>query len=599
MIRPFISCFVAASLWVPALASGQASPTQPAPAAPPNANLVVVDVVVTDAQHNPVHKLTASDFTLLENGHPQTITTMEEHNSWESAAPMPRPPKLSPGIFTNFSIAPTSGAINVLLLDALNTPADIQAAVREQMVAYLKDVRPGARMAIVALTNKLVMLQGLTSDPELLGDVLNGEKDRQKTSLAETDIVNAGMPDPNDSATNVTGAGLGNTPSVPEVFAGLRQFQTVTEPVSSEVQAQTTLDALNLLGHYLRKFPGRKNLIWISGSFPINVLPDGSLENPFAALPFAADEFRETTDLLSRCQVAVYPIEAHISVSETAPSWDANDNSKPLQKTGNTHETMKAIAQASGGESSPDTGGISAAVEKAIEAGSHYYTITYSPTDQRWTGDYRKIRIDTAQQGLTLAYRRGYFADDPGAPIRHGQPQVTDKVQASFSTMPAAMVRGGPDLTDILFTATVQPTAADPEPVVASGNKVNENLKGPFRRYAARLGIDLHDLTCPTNAAGVYECRLEVAANVYNANGTLLNSAGGVIVANIPADHFAAVLRSGLRFRQEISVPVDGYSFLRIGVHEQATNKIGTVELPVASVSNLPPLESTALTRRT
>jgi len=35
-------------------------------------------------------------------------------------------------------------------------------------------------------------------------------------------------------------------------------------------------------------------------------------------------------------------------------------------------------------------------------------------------------------------------------------------------------------------------------------------------------------------------------------------------------------------------VPVEGYSFLRIGVHEQASNKIGTVELPVAAVSALP-----------
>jgi VWFA-related protein len=166
--RPFFSCFVAASLWVPALASGQSSQAQPASGTQANANLVVVDVVVTDAQRNPVHKLTASDFTVIENGHPQAITAIEEHNSWESAAPLPRPPKLSPGTFTNFSIAPASGVINVLLLDTLNTPEDAQSAVRDQMVAYLKDVRPGARMAIFGLAKSLVMLQGLTSDPEHL-----------------------------------------------------------------------------------------------------------------------------------------------------------------------------------------------------------------------------------------------------------------------------------------------------------------------------------------------------------------------------------------------------------------------------------------------
>jgi hypothetical protein len=272
------------------------------------------------------------------------------------------------------------------------------------------------------------------------------------------------------------------------------------------------------------------------------------------------------------------------------PSPVVKDKPKPIQEIGDTHETMQAMAQATGGESYPSTDGINAAVEKPIETGSHYYPIVYAPTDQKLTGDYRKIRIDTAQHGLTLAYRQGYFADDPNAPYRPSQPQGSDKALAPFSTLPAAMVRGGPDPTDILITATVQPTATDPEPVVAPGNNVNENLKGPFRRYAVQLGIDLHDLTCPTNLAGIHQCKLEVAAHVYDVNGTLLNSAGGVILADIPADHYAAVLHSGLRFRQEISVPVDGYSFLRIGVYEQSTNKIGSVELPVAYVSNLPPL---------
>jgi VWFA-related protein len=598
--RPFFSCFVAASLWVPALASGQATQAQSASGTQANANLVVVDVVVTDAERNLAHKLQASDFVVTENGKPQTIATIEEHNSWESAAPLPRAPKIARGTFTNFSIAPASGVINVLLLDLLNTPEGEQAAIRDEMVAYLKDVRPGARMTIFGLTRRLVILQGLTSEPEQVSDILNGERDLQKTLLATGDIVNAGMPDANDSATEVNGAGLGNTPSAPEIFVGLRQFQMVTEQISPQDRVQSTLDALNLLGHYLGKLPGRKNLIWISGAFPINLLPGGGLENRVAALPAAADELRETADLLARSRVAIYPIEARGAAGEAAVSSDAKnasdasaemkDGSKPVKENGNSHENMQAMAQATGGESYISTDGINAAVGKAIDAGPHYYTISYAPADQRWSGDYRAIHIDAAQKGMTLAYRRGYFADAPNAPVRAGQPEGQENSQAPLSTMTAAMVRGGPDATDILFTATVQPIGSEPEPIVAPDNKVNEMLKGPYRRYAVQLGIDLHDLACPTHAEGVHQCKLDVAVHVYDVNGTLLNSAGGVIAADIPADHYAAVLRSGLRFRQEISVPVEGYSFLRVGVHEQLTNKIGTVELPVAAVSNLPAL---------
>jgi hypothetical protein len=332
---------------------------------------------------------------------------------------------------------------------------------------------------------------------------------------------------------------------------------------------------LNVLGHSLGMFPGRKNLIWISGAFPINVLGDEGVAG-------AAEEVRETANLLARSRVTVYPVEvrgAEAVVDASGAGPEVKDVAKPARESGNSLEIMQAIAQATGGVSFTGTDGINAAIGKAIDAGSHYYTISYAPADHEWSGDSRAIQIDAAKKGMTLAYRRGYFADAPNAAVRAGQ--------APLSTITAAMMRGGPDATDILFTATVQAIGGEPEPAVAAGNKVNELVKGPYRRYAVQLGIDLHNLACVTNAEGVRQCKLEVAVNVCDVNGALLNSAGGVIEADIPADHYPAVLRSGLRYRQEISVPVEGYSFLRIGVHEQASNKIGTVELPVAAVSNL------------
>ena len=48
--------------------------------------------------------------------------------------------------------------------------------VRDQMLKYLKEARPGTRMAIFGLTTRLILLQGFTSDPELLRAVLNGKK---------------------------------------------------------------------------------------------------------------------------------------------------------------------------------------------------------------------------------------------------------------------------------------------------------------------------------------------------------------------------------------------------------------------------------------
>ncbi len=82
------------------------------------------------------------------------------------------------------------------------------------------------------------------------------------------------------------------------------------ESFQPQLRARYTLDAHNLLARDLSNLPGRKNLIWFSGSFPISILPDPSLKDPFAVMASSEDEFKETVDLLVLSQVAVYPIDA-------------------------------------------------------------------------------------------------------------------------------------------------------------------------------------------------------------------------------------------------------------------------------------------------
>jgi VWFA-related protein len=86
--------------------------------------IVIVDVAVTDSRGNPIHNLKASDFTLTENGVAQSIARFEEHTAPSVTAPIKLGPsfKMDPGIFTNYSPAPTDRPLNVVLLDTLNTP---------------------------------------------------------------------------------------------------------------------------------------------------------------------------------------------------------------------------------------------------------------------------------------------------------------------------------------------------------------------------------------------------------------------------------------------------------------------------------------------
>ena len=50
--------------------------------------------------------------------------------------------------------------------------------------------------------------------------------------------------------------------------------------------------ALGQFGRFLAGFPGRKNLVWFSGSFPINTLPNANLLDPFDSYLDMGNEMR-------------------------------------------------------------------------------------------------------------------------------------------------------------------------------------------------------------------------------------------------------------------------------------------------------------------
>ncbi len=90
------------------------------------------------------------------------------------------------------------------------------------------------------------------------------------------------------------------------------------------------------------------------------------------------------------------------------------------------------------------------------------------------------------------------------------------------------------------------------------------------------------------------QCSFESLIYVYDADGAILNRQGSEYKFNISPSSYASVLRNGLRFGQEISVPVKGDEFLRIGVHDQLSDRVGAVEFPIGAVSRLTPIDALA-----
>jgi hypothetical protein len=258
------------------------------------------------------------------------------------------------------------------------------------------------------------------------------------------------------------------------------------------------------------------------------------------------------------------------------------------------------MAEDTGGEAFVNTNDLTHAVAKAIDDGSNYYTLTYTPTNKEWDQRFRAIKIKVEDQPKAqLSYRKGYYADDPNDRSKWVA-QAAATALSQPTTMATALMHGGPDPAEILFKVRVRPAATPPEDAVIKNNQTNPDPKvkvqGPYKEYGVDLVPDPHALSCPLNAAGAHSCALELATFVYDRDGQLLISTSNGIRATLSPDDYDKLLGTpdkpgpGMAFHQEVSVPVKGYYYLRTAIHDLNSDRVGAVEVPVAAVAHLQPL---------
>jgi VWFA-related protein len=314
-----------------------------------NAQIVLLDVVVTGKNGRPVPGLRKEDFLVSEDGHPQTITSFEE----ETPAPLrANLPALPPNVFSNIPRVKQSSAVTVLLLDTLNTPLADQSRVRAQMLKYLKSLPPGRRMAIFTLGTQLQFIQGFTDDPAVLVAALN-----HKSGSIDTSPLLASNAE--TAANQEVMAAMLEEHAVDAANA-LKQFMADQSSARSGARLQITLEAFAQLAHYLAGIPGRKNVVWFAGAFPITIFPDAGLSNSFNAQRDDQEAVKKTDALLTSAQVAIYPIapEGVVTDSLFSASSDARQAQQPAaatlqadaQERNANHAGMDQIAKYTGGE---------------------------------------------------------------------------------------------------------------------------------------------------------------------------------------------------------------------------------------------------------
>lgn len=553
-----------------------------------NANLVLVDVVVTD-KGTAVQGLKASDFRVAEDGKAQSITTFEEHRSTD-AVEESRVEALPPHTWSNAPHYAITSAANVLLLDALNTPLSDQVYVRRRMLDYLHTIPPGTRIAVFTLASKLRMVEGFTTDSSVIEKALVEARGHPEKSPVLDPMYNQQM--------QFMGMLADSGGVSAQAVAAMNQFATEQAAFQNDLRLDMTIDAMEQLARYLSTIPGRKNLIWYTGAVPINVPPDISQDDPSGSQRDYGFRLARLAELMALARVAVYPVDAR--GVKNVPNLEAEatplnpallaqtPNSRPvavplpstseivdqsneqfLQSNFAEHSSMDQIANETGGKAFYNTNALGQAVVKAMEDGANYYTIGYAPANRNYNGAYRKVEIQLADGHADLEYRHGYFADDPM--------QAAKLMPGRVSPLIGAMQHGILPDSQVLFQVRVlsagDPALKDektsPEP---AGALVN-TLKPPLTRYVSDFTIDPNGFASRPLPNGKIHRELELTEVAYDAEGIRLNYTDGGFAVDSPPGQ-------GIHMHQEIDLP-SGQIYLRIGVHDLMSGRIGTLEIPL------------------
>jgi VWFA-related protein len=548
--------------------------------------MVLVDAVVLDKQGHPVEGLKVDDFTLTEDGVPERIASFSERLS-KPAKPTP-PPVLPAHVTTNRPTAiqgnAEDGPVAVLLLDGLNTPAQDQIYVKQQMLKFLaRQYDPSTKLAVIALTNKLTVLQNFTQDPLLLRSALDhylaqtpamarsgGQMEEQSASVSAPNVnlpshasgnPSASGPDPGLPATLAAG---GSSASIFEDIAYMMdRFQRESENFSRDTRISATLSALEQIARFMSGQRGRKVLLWFSTGFPFSVVGDSP--SAMETERNYGDQIRRTINLLNDAHVVTYTIDAGgltpSSLGDPSLSGrDANGNvhlgidanralSSESFERFSTHDAMETVARDTGGRYFGNANDLDHAIESALRESSYYYMLGYYPGNKKWNGKFRNIKLQVDRPGTQLRYRRGYFAENPS----------DWRKDNGESTLTAALTSNSLPSTEVTFMARALPPQPNSDTVV-------------------EFAIDPSTLSFQTEAGNFHHCTLQFEVQAFTSEGKRVKTEVQTADASLPEPTFKRVSKQELPMQVPIRLAPGKY-ILRLGVRDNSTGLFGTANL--------------------
>jgi len=524
--------------------------------------LVQVNVVVRDKSGKPVEGLQPEDFTVFDEGQPQKIAvfSLESSSARTRAAGGALPPNRPSNVFTNRleRSGPLRPSVTIVLFDALNTPIGDQAYARERIIQFLRTLHPEDHAAIYLLTAKLQVLHEFTQDTKELLATLERFHGRSSALL---DPATSSSMDPNAIASDLSDAmnsiQRGTMSNVPPALEQLlRNADGALMDSANVSRAKITAAALEAIAGHLARIPGRKSIVWVSGSFPIQIGYGADTLMILAREQRSfAPELERAAEVLDQAGIAVYPVDARgLRSGAIRPERRSKPpTSVALGPDDDEFFTMNLLADRTGGKAFYNNNNLVGAMRTALADGESSYMIGFYPAHGKWDGKFHELRIKVRAHGDEVRYRKGYFA--------FPEPTGEKKQKEEKETLDAA-IWSPLESTAIGLEVNVQgpPTAAD-------------------RTLALSLGMDIKEILLEEKE-GLWRGNIELLFFQMGQDGKTLDGETKLLTLNLDEPKYKSLQENGLFIVRHLPI-LPAANTVRIVVRDRGSSALGTVTVPV------------------
>ncbi len=538
--------------------TGQTATGQQAQAATPEqattsfstrSELVLVPAIVTDGSRH-LTGLKKEDFTVLENGVAQKIAVFEEVTASNAVAR--KTPVAADGTFTNVMTGtPGARRINIIVLDMVNTQFADQAYAKREIIKFLeRSAQSDQLTTLIAFSrNGVKVIHDFTTDAKVLAAALQ----KARAQLGAMHGLNEGL----EAELN---AGAIDSAAVAIEAGNIEGMMNAMEAESAQMMrqfaTQWTLDALRDIARAYAGIPGRKSLIWVTGSFPFPI----TVNDDPRSFNFAT-RIQRILDELNSANISVYPVDARglVTIGYTAAERVTINPRNPgagLTARMSAHsaslDTMNHFADLTGGRAFYNTNDIAGAASRAAEDGAEYYVLSYyrqRKPDEKPGWHKLQVKVEHAH----VRARSGFFVgDQPKGPEAFLRADIKNAVESpfDFTALP------------VFFRLNGTPAA------------------GPDNKKLLNFDIGLNPRTFEIDYNDNNHASLEFVALARDESMKVADVVEENLQANLKPETVRKVMLEGMTYHSKLKLAPGEYS-VRVIVRDNLSGKMGSLLAPV------------------